>query len=77
MLISSYIPCITVSHYHNLLTLSSAMILSISCLEGRTRLLIKTDAVTEWSSARGVRPSNVGKNWEEGTMTVGLEHIDR
>ena len=53
------------------------MILSISCLEGRTRLLIKTDAVTEWSSARGVRPSNVGKNWEEGTMTVGLEHIDR
>ena len=53
-------------NYH-LSTLSSAMIWSISCLEarGRTSLLIKTNAVTEWSSARGVRPSNVDQSWEE------------
>ena len=79
VLISSFIPCITVSHYHYLLTLSIAMIWSISCLEARgmTSLLIKTNAVTQWSSARGVRPSNVDQSWEEGTMTLGLEHSDR
>ena len=42
-----------------------------------TSLLIKTNAVTQWSSARGVRPSNVDQSWEEGTMTLGLEHSDR
>ena len=79
VLISSFIPCITVSHYHYLSTLSIAMIWSISCLEARgmTSLLIKTNAVTQWSSARGVRPSNVDQSWEEGTMTLGLEHSDR